>query len=289
MPDFLAGVAAQRDGRWSDGSDALDRAVQELDRQGVEGTFEHMMALVHRTQLDLFAQNLTALERSLARLRAATHGTGDSATRCHLVFIEALRLICRGQFQDAADLAQELAESWQMDQPSYQRFIVSAFVALTRIYLGDPARARRELAGALRRERAFRPLQSMYGGLYGAVCALAEASALRLGDRQASARRCRRYAALAREATPMWTAGAWRARAYAADAGDRPERALALLEQAEAEAAQFGQQLDVAVARYQRGLRLGGDAGAGLQQEARQLVQQIGAGVELLDEDPGHR
>ena len=289
MPGFLAGVAAQRDGRWADGVAALDEVVDELERQGVQGTFEHLMALVHRTQLDLFGQDMAALEGSLARLRAAVHGTGDSAMRCHLVFCEALRALLLGELERCAELGRDLAARWQMDQPSYQRFIVSMMLAAPALYRSDCVETRRELARVLRRDRAFRPLKTMYGGLYAAFLALAEVNALRSGDGDASARRCQRYAALAREATPELHVAAWRARAYAEDARGRPERALALLEQAEQEAARFGQQIDVAVARYQRGRRLGGDAGQALIQQARSAMERLGAGTGMLEEDAGLR
>jgi hypothetical protein len=87
----------------------------------------------------------------------------------------------------------------------------------------------------------------------------------------------------------MWTSGAWRARAYAADATGHPERALALLERAEREAGSFNQQLDLAIARYQRGRRLGGDRGAELVAQAERITEDQGGGPSLLEEDAGLR
>jgi hypothetical protein len=161
--------------------------------------------------------------------------------------------------------------------------------ALPQLYLSDCRQTRQDLAAALKRDRAFRPMKTMYGGLYGAIYALAEANALRSGDPGASARRCRRFAALAEGAAPMWTSGAWRARAYTADATGHPEQALALLERAEQEAGSFHQQLDLAIARYQRGRRLGGDRGAELVAEAERIVREQDGGTGLLEEDAGLR
>ena len=118
---------------------------------------------------------------------------------------------------------------------------------------------------------------------------MVEANALRSGDPGATARRCRRFAARARGAAPFFHCLAWRALAYVADATGRPEQALTHLARAEREAELFGQRIDVAIARHQRGLRLGGDEGAALQQQARALLAELGAGEQLLAEDAGQR
>jgi hypothetical protein len=289
MPGFLAGVSAQRDGRWDNGAALLDAVVEELELQGLQGTFEHLMALVHRTAVDLFAQRMAAAERSLARFRAAVRDITDSAMRCQLVFCEGLRCFLLGQMERSEEIFRDFSASYQMDQPSHQRFILSFVTLAPRLYLSDGVEARRELGQVMRRHRAIRPLKTMYCGFYATMLALAEANSLRSGDGSASIRRCRRYAAFARGAAPQFHAGAWRARAYAEDARGRPERAIALLERAEQEAAQFGQQIDVAVARYQRGRRLGGDAGLALITAARACLEELGARPAVLEEDAGLR
>jgi serine/threonine protein kinase len=289
MPRFIDGIAAQRDGRWSDGVAALEEAVSVLEEAGIQGTFEHLMALTHRAQMDLFGQNLSAYDQSVKRLQGAARDAGASAMRCHVVFCEVMQLVFAGRFQEVDRALHDLAEEWPADQPSYQRFIVDSIRGLADIYHTDCHESRRTLARALVRDRAFRPLKSMYGGLYGATCALVEANALRTGDPQASARRCRRFARLAEGAAPLLTAGAWRALAYAADAAGEEQRALALLERAEAEAQRFGQRFDLAISRYQRGRRLAGDEGAKLVGEARRTVVELGAGEAALEEDAGLR
>lgn len=50
-----------------------------------------------------------------------------------------------------------------------------------------------------------------------------------------------------------------------------------------------GQAVSAAIARYQRGLRLGGDAGATLCQEARDAVRTAGVSEVLLQEDAARR
>ena len=289
MPAYIRGVAAQRDGRWADGIAALDEAALYYDEAGVRGTFEQLMVRVHRTQIDMFAQDLPAFDRSLERLRADAQGAADSAMHCHLIFCEGFRLIYAGRFDEAARLGQDLAGRWPAARPTFQRFIIEICLAVPEIYTNSCHEARRRLAATLRRYRGFRPLKTMYGGLFAAVCAMVEANALRSGDPAASARRCHRLAASARGATPLYHALAWRALAYAADAGGQHDQALVHLAQAEQEARTFGQQIDVAVARYQRGRRLRGDAGAELIASARALLTETGAADGVLDEDVGLR
>lgn len=289
MPDFLKGVAAQRDGRWADGVAALDRVAALVDQEGILGTFEHMMVLVHRCQIDLYSHNMKNFASSLASFRTAAMHTGDSAIRCHLGHLDIFQAIYRGKLQLAADLATELTAEWQVEQPSFQRFIVRSLHSIPQIYLSDCRQERQRMSAALKEARAFRPLRTMYGGHFGAYAALVEATALRSGDPQASARRCHRYAKLAEWAVPLGTSAAWRALAYAADATGHPEQAIALLSRGQQEAEQFGQRIDSAICTYQRGLRIKGDQGATLVQTARQIFDELGIAHVMLQEDLGLR
>jgi hypothetical protein len=77
--------------------------------------------------------------------------------------------------------------------------------------------------------------------------------------------------------------------AYAEDArGDR-DRAVVLLERAEREAAAHAQPVDVALAKYQRGKRLGSPGGARLMATARLEARNSGASESVLEEDAGGR
>jgi hypothetical protein len=71
--------------------------------------------------------------------------------------------------------------------------------------------------------------------------------------------------------------------------GGRPQHALHRLERAERIAETYGQPIDVAIARYQRGLRLGGDEGKALMRSAEQAVVRAGSRTLLLHEDPSRR
>jgi hypothetical protein len=124
----------------------------------------------------------------------------------------------------------------------------------------------------------------MYGGDGAALAALCEARALRANDHKASARRVRRFARIAAPAPPLGLTRATRALAYLAEHEGNAHEALRLLEQAEKDATSLEQRVDAAVARYQRGLRIGGDAGDALVRSARQQVMAAGGGAHLLDE-----
>jgi hypothetical protein len=90
---------------------------------------------------------------------------------------------------------------------------------------------------------------------------------------------------LARDSTPANPGWLHRAEAYLSDALGLPERALRQLWLAEQAAQAFHQPLDAALARYQRGLRLGADQGRALREQARAAVRHRGAAGRLLDED----
>jgi hypothetical protein len=72
-----------------------------------------------------------------------------------------------------------------------------------------------------------------------------------------------------------------------ADSESHPDRAIAELSRAENEAARWGQWIDVAIARYQRGLRLGGDEGEALKNESRAAIERRGLRTQCLEEDRG--
>jgi hypothetical protein len=82
---------------------------------------------------------------------------------------------------------------------------------------------------------------------------------------------------------------ALRARAYLADAEGRPAEAIAILERAEGVASAARRPIDAAVARAQRGKRLGGDEGAALLRRSRADLAALGAGERLLEEDAALR
>jgi hypothetical protein len=122
------------------------------------------------------------------------------------------------------------------------------------------------------------------GGLIASWLAVIEVRALRAGDRGASPHRVRRFAAIAGERAPFGTTMAIRALAYLEEHEGRAERALLTLERAEREALAREQLIDAAIARYQRGVRLGPDAGNGVMASARTLLAEVGASEQILEQ-----
>jgi hypothetical protein len=124
--------------------------------------------------------------------------------------------------------------------------------------------------------------------VWASLAAMIEAQALRPGHPDASARRARRYAGLARRAVPLYAGTAERALAYVEDARGRPDRALALLRASEAAAAAGGRPIDAELARFQRGLREGGDGGRARCDQTVRRVREAALSEDLLFEDPRH-
>ncbi|MFW5739755.1 MAG: hypothetical protein ACOC1F_05255 [Myxococcota bacterium] len=113
--------------------------------------------------------------------------------------------------------------------------------------------------------------------------------ALRAGGPEAHVGRVKLHASFATHAPPIWPGLALRALAYAADACGREADALWQLQRAESMAEQFDQRIDSAIARFQRGLRLGGRRGREMCEQARTQMQAYGGGEAILREDVGLR
>jgi hypothetical protein len=154
------------------------------------------------------------------------------------------------------------------------------------LFWGDPIALRASSERFMKVARRFRPLSTYFAGGVASILAVTEAAALRLGDRRASVRKIDRWAAIARAAPPFFTSGAVRAQAYAADHRKKPERALELLREAEAMADLRDLRVSRGIARYQRGIRIGGDEGRELVALARADLASVGAHDHLLEEDP---
>jgi hypothetical protein len=285
---FIRAVHLQHSGLFEEGRAVADEALSVLEHAGLAGTFDHLFGFVHRAQLDWYAQDLRQLGATLARLRSAVRTAGTTAMHCHVAFLHALYATYTGDLRAASSWMAELSRTLPTDEWTFQRTLFAVWRPLSPM-IEDPVRVRIAVASALREGRAHRLLGTMYGGTVAASLALVESLALRCGDRGASARRVRRWARLCRRMPPYAVTCGIRAEAYAADMAGRPAHALALLREAEEEASRWNQRVDVAIARYQRALRIGGDHGRALQVDAWQLISAAGASEILLHEDPGRR
>jgi serine/threonine protein kinase len=282
---FIRAVQLQHSGLFVEGRPLADDGLAVLEHAGLAGTFDHLFGFVHRAQLDWYAQDLRGLGETLARLRSAVRTAGITAMHCHLAFLQSIHAAYTGDLQTASGWAEELTATLPKDEWTFQRTLFAVWHPLS-VTIDDPVRRRIAVARAMHEGRAHRPLGTMYAGGVAASLALVEALALRCGDREASARRVRNWARLCRRTPPFAVTCGIRAEAYTDDTLGRPARALALLGEAEEEAARWQQRVDVAIARFQRGLRLGGDEGKGLRSDAQRLISEVGASEILLHEDP---
>jgi hypothetical protein len=283
-PYILDSVGAMRDGRWADARAAADRICQINAEAGFEGRMEDMLGSMQGCHVELFAQDFARLEPKLRKFRITMRDHGDSAAVCQHQLVEAANAHRLARFAESSEITARIRAAW----PDHDWTVLRAFFEISNAFFDartDPIAARRRVAEAQRRV-PFGVFSSMYGGHLASAAALAEALAIRSGDRDASPRKVARWARICAKAPPFGHTGGLRALAYVADARGETARAVALFARAEGEAMAFGQRLDAGIARYQRGRRVGGDEGADLMQSARTLVTDAACGAGVLDEDP---
>jgi Protein kinase domain/AAA ATPase domain len=284
MPSVIEGFAALRLGEFDRAEPLLDAGLAELEGGGHTGAFAHLYALFNRCELDLARQDIHGLARTLRRMTDASRESGECSLRCQVTLMGAYLSAFRGDVDEAIARMAWLRGAWPERPPTMQRYLIEIVSLHFERPRTDP-RALRERLARVFVERPFRLLRSAEAGLYAASAALIEVRARKSGDRGASLRAVDRYARIARAAPPVGSTGALRALAYAEELRGRPARALALLSEAEDEATRFGQAFDAAIARYQRGKRLGGEEGKRLRGEGREGLARCGGGAVWLDED----
>jgi tetratricopeptide (TPR) repeat protein len=276
-----------RQGRWTDARALFESAI-DIFREST-GTTELTMARSWLMMMAAHMQDMREVRRHRDWFRRHAADCGGTLLVLHLGLVDGYVQMLEGRFDEAYDTLTRAADLFDDDPPNAQRAALRLYRYGADIYRDDGRRARRELALELERARPFRFMSTMYAGTYGVIPALIEANALRAGDRGASSRRIDRLSAIIDAAPPLWAGGSSRARGYAADAEGRPEDAVLYLARAEEEAARFDRKVDAAIARWQRGRRLGGDYGAELCASAEELVRSLEVSPLLLQEDAGLR
>ncbi|MEZ4339798.1 MAG: hypothetical protein R3B82_24520 [Sandaracinaceae bacterium] len=247
------------------------------------------MVLSFLVQIGFFAQEPRRLARDVARFTRVASDTRQSGPRLHLEMIRGGLHVLQGDL-DGCEACFDVAESLLPDDVvTIQRFAVARQRFIARPWSPDPARELEAYLAVHGSDRRYRLTKNIWAGLHWSIFAMLEANALRVGDRRARPRRLRSSARAASSSPPLMASMATRALAYAEDALGRPERALELLARAAAEADAHGRPVDAAIARYQRGRRLGGDEGREAMERARAEVTRVGASPRLLDEDAGGR
>lgn len=273
------GVAASRE---------FAAIATDLEHQGLARTHMHLLALSNACGSMMVAERQDDIVKALARFEAACppdRGAMEAHARVVRIAI-AIYAGDRARFEDMRRAARETMPA--PDGFKFHHLLHDMWAGYGDIFWGDPTALRIEYARLMRLGRRFKPFDTYVAGALAGVLAIAEAAAVRAGDREASARKIDRWADLARRA-PLRSTAAIRAQAYVADHRGDVRRAIALLEEAETIADRAGIAISRAIARHQRAIRIGGDEGDALARSARAALVEIGAGEHLLFEDPGRR
>jgi hypothetical protein len=213
----------------------------------------------------------------------------DSVLRWEVAFARNRLALMMGDLEEASRLGRKARDAWPKGEMSYQSYVLDFYLLAPEIYQTDGLAARERFQQMLKKYARLRPGAGMFGGDMLSHLAWFEAVALRRGLPDASYEKVEKLARRAETACPMGRHMAMRALAYAADYIGKPEDSLVHLARAEQRAAEVNQMIDVAVARYQRGIRLLGSEGAALVREAEQILAATGAHPVLLHEDPARR
>jgi serine/threonine protein kinase/tetratricopeptide (TPR) repeat protein len=286
---LVQGVRALHLGDFGAAAAAFDAAVAFCESVGRRGAFEHLFCMVYRAGVDRHTQNVHSFSTRLDALERIIDECQDSSLRAELGFGRTRCAFLRGDMAEALRVGTLTCERWPQDVPSYQAYQSRLQLLTPQIYLSDGVEARAELSRVLKAHARFMPMYCIEGIDLLSIRAFFEAAALLRRVPGASTRKVLRWAKLAESCCPLDRNLALRAAAYAYDASGKPEQALRQLGRAEQFAETYGQPIDVAIARYQRGLRLGGDEGKALMRSAEQAVVRAGSRTLMLHEDPSRR
>jgi hypothetical protein len=287
MAAYVEGLRALRRGRWHGARASIGRAAREFE--AVDAPTEYLMSMSWSMMADVYRQDVPAVRSNLAWFRRNLRELDGALVIAHVELYQALVTWFDGRFDEAFAATQQIVEMYSGRRPNVQRGGALLYRHMSDLYRDRDDRGRREFLAAKREVREFRFFDTMFAGGYALIGALLEAQGLQRREPDASEARLEWFARRVDESPPFAAGASWRARAYAAEARGDAATGLAHLERAERVASGYGRALDAAIARYQRGLRLGGDEGRRFQSEARAAVQALGASELLLAEDPTRR
>jgi len=286
---FLEGMRLSRDNRIAAAAEAFEACIGDGVRAGMWGTVEHLMGMGALASTLLTGNRYREGAEWVARCVEVARGRRDNAALAMVALLELLLAAFCGPAEAGRELAAAHLARAPTDRLTVPAAAVGIYQWLPRAWCDPPAVVRAGLADARRSARPFHLETSIFGSTIASISALAEANALRAGVPGASAATVRRWRRVADRRLPYYPMPAYRAEAYAADAEGRPEEALRLLREAERRAAVLDRPGDVAICRFQRGLRVGGAEGDALVAEARATIIALGATERLLEEDAALR
>jgi tetratricopeptide (TPR) repeat protein len=287
---FMRAVGLEHQGRWPEAFRAFDDTILAFEEAGFKGSYEYQSPMLHRVLVGRHQQHIPTYERCVNDLRPVVLACQDSGLRCYLEGNDALVRLCKGDPAEARRIANAASSQWPSGEPSLQRFVCEMRILSPEVYLGNGAAAHVRMKAALRANARAWPTRNMLASDVLSHAAIFEAMALHARMPDASYASVETLAKRAEKSTPLGRHMAIRAAAYAADyVGSPPEKALGILLRAERLAERVNQRMDIAIARYQRGIRIGGSEGEGLIASARALMQEAGAHPLLLEEDVARR
>ncbi|MCB9595359.1 MAG: serine/threonine-protein kinase PknK [Sandaracinaceae bacterium] len=276
-----------RSGRFAESAAGYDATARALEAVGRARSYLHLLARANVCGALMCGELVEQLAPSLDVLDAACppeQGTMENQSIVLRASYAAFRHDRLQYFECRERLRANEAAS---DEYYFHHMLAEVMGSCGELYFGDPREARARNAAAMERGKSFRVMSTYFAGGFSSFLALHEAAALRMGDPDASPKRIARWAKIARGAPPIFNSGAVRAEAYAADHLGRPERALELLAEAERMADAFDLRVSRGIARYQRGVRLGGDEGASLVAAGLSDLRSVGASELIAREDRG--
>ncbi len=287
LEPFLEGLAAKRQGHWRQAQTGFEAARQIFEE--AEGQTELNMARSWQMMTAAHAQDLGEARRHRDWFRRHETELGGVIISTQIAVVDAYLHLLEGKLGESFDIASCAAERLPEAGGAAQRAALQLYRHASAIYHDDPRPARREFSAGMKAARAHRFLSSLYAATYAGTWALLEVNALRAGDPEASRRRVEQLICVLDRSAPLWAGLADRLRAYLSDERGEPERALWHLERAEERARAFGRSVDVSIAEWQRGVRLGGEEGDGFCRRATSHVESLGVSPLVLREDASRR
>jgi eukaryotic-like serine/threonine-protein kinase len=285
----IRGMQALHVGDWTRARDAFEKSIDFYEAIGRKLCFEHLYCWIQLQFADRFSQNLPLWSRTLDTVQQLTDEGQDSVLRWEVAFARNRFALMMGDLEEASRLGRKARDAWPKAEMSYQSYVLDFYLLAPEIYQTDGVAARERFQQVLKKYARLRPGAGMFGGDMLSHLAWFEAAALRRGLPDASYKKIEQLSRRAENACPLGRHMAMRALAYAADYVGKPEDSLVQLARAEQRAAEVNQMVDVAIARFQRGIRLLGSEGKALVREAEQILAATGAHPVLLHEDPARR
>ncbi|MBX3269783.1 MAG: protein kinase [Sandaracinaceae bacterium] len=287
--EVLDGMACFRRGDWAAAATRFERTLARAEASGAFDAFEHSYLAVQTGFVEMVRQRPRAVVEWLRAVDARVRDGHDVAVLAYVHAGRALVRLWQGDRDASREGYAQAIASLPRERPTNQRAVTWMLRLHLEIHDGSSLAREALRGGELALAVRHGVLDGYTGNLYGGLVALAHATALRAGDRRADPDLVRRMVERTRGKPPCGAGDAERAMAYLEDREGRPGHALGWLARAEREARAHDRPIAAATARYQRGLRLGGDEGAALRTAAVQAMEALGADPRLCAEDPAYR